>query len=258
MAILNVMAAFVLSAAVSAAERIEAERQGKIVVSSSFLEAAQETESAPDAADTADQSLDSSYYRSEARQIADEHGGDKPAIEQKLRDAMRNHGTRDFVTKDEVSPGLTGLPQAGRLTAMLGFLALAWWGAMLVFQGEGLELDLQRRRHPMWEWLFSHPVKPEAVFLAETLSPIAANPIYWGAPLFPAVLYGMIYGPGLGILAFFLIGIPITVAAACLGKALEIGVTLRFPPRTRGAVIGLMSWTGYTSMMLFFVGVALI
>jgi hypothetical protein len=39
-----------------------------------------------------------------------------------------------------------------------GSLVLLWWLAMLVCQGEGLELDLQRRRYPMWEWLFSHPL----------------------------------------------------------------------------------------------------
>lgn len=72
---------------------------------------------------------------------------------------------------------------------MLGSLALLWWGIMLVFQGEGLELDLQRRRHPMWEWLFFHPVPPGAVYLVEMLSPIAADPVYWGAPLFVGVLY---------------------------------------------------------------------
>jgi membrane protease YdiL (CAAX protease family) len=49
-------------------------------------------------------------------------------------------------------------------------------------------------------------------------------------------------------------GLPITIAAACMGKALEIGVILRFPPRSRGAIIGIMSWLGYASMMLFFVG----
>jgi len=43
---------------------------------------------------------------------------------------------------------------------------------------------MQRRRHPMWEWLFSHPVPVGAVFLAEMLAPLAANPVYWTAPLF--------------------------------------------------------------------------
>ena len=137
---------------------------------------------------------------------------------------------------------------------MLGSLALFWWAVMLVFQGEGLELDLQRRRHPMWEWLFSHPAPPGAIFLAEMLSPLAANPIYWSAPLFVGLLYGFVYDPGLAMLAAVVIGIPVTVAAACMGKALEIGVILRFPPRSRGAMIGLMGWLGYASMMLLIVG----
>lgn len=137
---------------------------------------------------------------------------------------------------------------------MLGSLGLLWWAVMLVFQGEGLELDLQRRRHPMWEWLFSHPLSSGAIFLSEMLSPIAANPIYWGGPLSVGFLYGMAFGLEVGVLAVFLIGIPLTVAAACLGKALEIGAMLRFSPRTWGAMIGLMSWLGYASMVLVFVG----
>jgi membrane protease YdiL (CAAX protease family) len=141
---------------------------------------------------------------------------------------------------------------------MLGSVALIWWGVMLAFQGEGLELDLQRRRHPMWEWLFSHPVSTGAIFLSEMLSPIAANPIYWGAPLFVGFLYGYIYGPELGFLAALLIGIPVTIGLACIGKALEIGVVLRFSPRSRGAMIGLMGWMGYASMMLLLLGIVII
>jgi len=80
----------------------------------------------------------------------------------------------------------------------------------------------------MWEWLFTHPVPPGAVFLADMLSPIAANPMYWSAPLFVGVAYGLVYGPVLGAVAAVAVGIPITIAAACLGKALEIGVILRF------------------------------
>jgi membrane protease YdiL (CAAX protease family) len=137
---------------------------------------------------------------------------------------------------------------------MLGSVFLMWWGAMPIFQGEGLELDIQRRRHPMWEWLFSHPVRADPVFLAEMLSPIAANPIFFSAPLFSGFLYGFVYGPDAGFLAEIVIGVPLTIAAACLGKALEIGVVLRFSPRTRGAITGLMGWVGYASMMLMFIG----
>lgn len=125
---------------------------------------------------------------------------------------------------------------------------------MLALQGEGLELDLQRRRHPMWEWLFSHPMPPGAIFLAEMLAPLASNPVYWTAPLFVGILYGFVHGWSLGILAAFCMGIPLAVAGGCVGKALEIAVVLRFPPRSRGAMIGLMSWLGYASFFLFFLG----
>src|SRR5207244_13390637 len=125
------------------------------------------------------------------------------------------------------APGLSTLAQSGRLTAMIGSLVLLWWGIMLVCQGEGLELDLQRRRHPMWEWLFSHPVRAGPVFLAEMLSPIAANPIYCGGPYFVGFVYGFVYGPALGLIAAPLIGLPLIVAAASLAKALDIVITLR-------------------------------
>src|SRR4029434_679313 len=48
--------------------------------------------------------------------------------------------------------------------ATYGVLALGifTWIFMLVCQGEGLELDIQRRRHPVWEWLLSHPIRPAA------------------------------------------------------------------------------------------------
>lgn len=255
MIVLNGMAALVLFRAVSAGQQAKFERDGKIVVSQWFLDcvnaALNETEGYRG---TQDEALKSAYSI-EARELSQRYGGDRAAIESRLRNAVHEHGAGDFITKKRTLPVVDELSEGGRFPAMLGSIVLLWWGAMLVFQGEGLELDLQRRRHPMWEWLFSHPVKPGPVFLAEMLSPIAANPIYWGAPLFVGLAYGFVYGPGLGFVAAALVGVPITVAAACLGKALEIGVTLRFPPRSRGAMIGLMSWMGYASMMLFFVGI---
>jgi membrane protease YdiL (CAAX protease family) len=241
--------------AVVPADRAAAEQQGKIVVSREFLTALAWAEAYWYA--RANQEIDR-QYSSEAKRIADRYGGTEAAIEQRLRESLRTHGTRDFVTKGEASPGLVALPKIGRFPAMLGSVVLIWWAVMLIFQGEGLELDLQRRRHPMWEWLFTHPVPSGAIFLAEMLSPLAANPIYWGAPLFVGVLYGFIYGAELGILAALLVGIPITIAAACVGKALEIGVILRFSPRTRGAMIGLMGWMGYASMMLLFLSIFVI
>jgi len=102
----------------------------------------------------------------------------------------------------------------------------------------------------MWEWLFSHPAPPGAIFLAEMLSPIAANPIYLTGPFFCWILYGSIYGAASGMAAAVLVGAPISVATACVGKAFEIGIMLRFSLRSRGAIIGLKSWVGYASMVL--------
>ena len=51
---------------------------------------------------------------------------------------------------------------------------------------------------------------------------------------------------------------PLAVAASCVGKALEIAVILRTGPRTRGALIGLMGWFGYASMVFFVGGLTII
>ena len=256
MAGLHVAAAFVVYTAVTASERIAAERGGKIVVDNWFSEAVLSTlEWNARGEHKWDAALDRDYGI-EARILSREHGGEEAAMEQRLRRAVQAHGTGDFLSERQAVAGFTALPQAGPLAGLLGSIVLFWWIVMLVFQGEGLDLDLQRRRHPMWEWLFSHPVPMGAVFLAEMLSPIAANPVYLSAPLFPGFLYGFIYGPGLGCLAGFLVGVPLMLAAASLGKALEIGVILRFAPRTRGAMVGIMSWIGYASLMLFFISIA--
>ena len=251
MVILNVAAAFVLRISITSAQRVEAKQHGKIVVSRTFL----------DSMGWYARSRNQSNYdpfSSEARDIAREYGGSPKVIEQHLRDAEGSRGRRAFVVSDDAAPGFSALATSGPFPSMIGSLVLFWWLLMLVFQGEGLELDLQRRRHPMWEWLFSHPAPPGAIFLAEMLSPIAANPIYWGAPLFVVMIYSFAYNAPLGLLAGVLVGIPITVAAACLGKACEIAVTLRFAPRSRGATIGLMSWIGYASLMLFLLGIFLV
>jgi len=108
---------------------------------------------------------------------------------------------------------------------------------MLIFQSEGLELDPQRRRHPMWEWLFSHPVPAGAIFMAEMLSlRLPPIPIYYSAPLFPGILYGAVFGWRLGILATFSRRGADRAGGRMLGKrAIEIGVIFAiFPPRSSG------------------------
>ena len=264
MVVLNVDADFVLLAAITSAQRVEvrqrvetaqrvevgrrdesrprveAEQPGKILVSRRFLHTIKELEKY--GGQNFDNGSPGDYgpYSTEARRIAEQNGGSQEAIEAHLRDAERLRGSEAFIASDEGAdddatsenalPGLSALATSGPFAPMIGSLVLLWWLAMLIFQGEGLELDLQRRRHPMWEWLFTHPAPPGAIFLAEMLSPIAANPIYWGAPLFVATIYTFVYNGAIGLLAGVLIGIPITIAAACLGKACEIAVTLRLCP----------------------------
>jgi membrane protease YdiL (CAAX protease family) len=248
MALLNGGAGAVLLMAVDAGERLNTELQGKIVVDGWFYQSVLNADR---------QHTDVSRpgvlrYGREAANIARREGGSAASIEQRLRNDVASRGAADLVPTNRAELGMEGIGRTGRLPDVCGSLILLWWGIMLVFQGEGLELDIQRQRHPLWEWIFSHPVSVGAVFLGEILAPIAANPVYWTGPLFAGVVYGSVYGVRPGVLAIFLVGIPITVAAACLGKGIEVAVILRFSPRTRGAVIGLMSWIGYSTMMLFF------
>jgi membrane protease YdiL (CAAX protease family) len=250
LALVHVAAAFMVAGAVSAGQRVAAEQQGWIVADPWFIAAAAHPETLHHRRGPFDavRAMDHAYAR-EAAAIAQRDGGDPRTIEQRLRQTVAENGSSRLMPRGTLAWDLSALPRAGNLAAMLGSLALLIWFAMMICQGEGLELDIQRRRHPMWEFLFSHPVPPGAVFLAEMLSPLAANPIYFSAPLFPGLLYGFAYGLPAGLLAGVIVGIPVTVAAACLGKSLEVAVTLRVAPRSRGAMIGIMGWLGYVTMI---------
>jgi membrane protease YdiL (CAAX protease family) len=173
---------------------------------------------------------------------------------------------RAQITRQYFEKGMAGFVRAdtsittqllrSRYTSMavvpvFGLLLLCWLG-MLISQGEGLELDVQRRRHPMWEWLLSHPIVPAHAFYAELLTPLMTNPIYFMAPLFLWVLFGSIFNVGLGLVAALLVGLPIAVVASSANKAIETAALLRLSVRTRGAVLGMISWFGYVAMLLPF------
>lgn len=250
-ALLNGLTATVLHSAVMEAQSIEAERQGKIVMRTVFFaESLTGFRNATGDEDkqAAEERLEASITF-EAEMRVEELGGSKEEHRQFLRDAVQTRSVSDFIPQESTQPGINHLTSTGPLPLLVATLVLLGWLLMLIFQGEGLELDIQRRRNPMWEWLLSHPVRPAAVFLAEMLTPIAANPVYATGPLFFGILYSSICGPELGVAAAVLVGVPVVVGAASLGKALEIGIMLRFPPRTRGALIGLMSWFGYALMI---------
>lgn len=267
--LIHVLAAVMLNMGVDAAQRYEAERDGKIVVSDRLekhlqgLEYDRENFRAGYGLRTEQERLTSEreasadsrrIVSSEAKRISEKYGGKKEDIEKQLWAEIISNGGARLVSEDRVETGVKGLAGSRGMPQMIGSLVLLLWLIMMVCQGEGMELDLQRRRHPMWEWLLSHPVPPGAVFLAEMLTPISANSVYWCGPVFVGVLFGMVYGFKLGVFAALLAGVPVTVGAACLGKALEIGVMIRFSPRSRGGILGLMSWLGYALLMLSFAG----
>lgn len=246
----NLIAALLITGLVTDGERLDAERHGRIVVGSAFATQAMSlTRVAGDPAAAA--RLMRPDIAREADALARSAGSDRDATARRLTAMVRQGHAADLVGADRATPGLTALGLRG-LPAMLGSLALAGWLLMLIVQGEGPEYDAGRRRHPMWEWLFSHPVPPRAVFLAEMLSPIAANPVYWAAPLVPSVLYGTIYGIPQGLAAAILVGVPVPVAAACLGKGIEIAAMLRLRTALRGTVLGLLGWLGTISVSLIF------
>ncbi len=249
----SVVSGLLVQDAVKAGQRIDAERVGQIVVGQDFVQRVRQARGG--ASDQASPETDPSacfICTWEGGRLARERGGDANEIAGRLHNAVRAGRTDRFVAEEDAAPGLARL-QANGAGALLGLIALAWWAVMLVMQGEGLELDTQRRRHPMWEWVLSHPVQPAALFCAEMLAPLAANPTFWGAPLMPGILFGFVYGPAFGVLATFVVGIPVAVAAACLAKALEIAAMLRLRPRSRGAVFGLMGWLGTTAASLTFI-----
>lgn len=247
-----------LVATVDATREIETQRQGKFAVDSWFIEDVRNTAELPLPARRAALEAIGDRIGDQAKQIAKGEGEDPKTVEKALRAPILSSGSRNLVPRDELERGLAGLIAAGPAVPVAGSLVLLWWFAMLVFQGEGLEFDLQRRRHPMWEWLFSHPVGAGAVFLAEMLSPLAANPVYWTAPLFVGFVYGAAVAPLTGVAAALLIGIPIAVAAGCVGKSLEIAAMLRLAPRSRGAVIGIMNWFGFAAMSAMLFGMAVL
>lgn len=247
-AVLNVGAAVELAQSVVTAERVQAEAKGRLVVEEWFAGRIEidEANAARFPARRDQVTIDEKRAIAiEAARLVHDYGGDQVTIATRLGATLRED-PKAFLSSQSL------WWQPGAVPDIVALMFVLWWGLMLVCQGEGPELDVQRTRHPMWEWLFSHPVPSGAIFLAEMIAPVAANPLYLTAPLFPGVLFGSVYGwPG-GIAGAVLVGIPLALALACVGKAIEIRVLLRLSPRARGAVLGLMSWFGFTSMLAFF------
>ncbi len=253
-AFIHAVFAYGLGQAALTAARLDAESNGKRVVghyASKALADALENESrTPQTAQNRQWLNDA--LRMDAQDYRHRFGGTTAEREKVLQTHLQLHGPSGFVRESDLVKNLTrhGGQAIVPLAGLVALLMLVWWFTMVTFQGEGLELDVQRRRHPMWEWLLSHPVKPGAVFFAEMLAPLAANPNIITAPVFWIVLLLMAgHGAAGGIIGGILIGVPLAAAAACASKAVEITAMLRMSPRNRGALLGLMSWLGYAAFV---------
>ena len=168
-------------------------------------------------------------------------------VHEEWREQWERHGRAGFRTRKDVQREWAESGRMPLLPVAIGVLLAGLWFLMLAFQGEGLELDFQRRRHPMWEWLLSHPVQPGAVFAAEMLAPLAANPFLASGPVFWIVCFANQYGME-SIPAGLVAGVLASLAGCCFSKAIEMAALVRLSPRTRGAFLGILSWLGYASL----------
>jgi membrane protease YdiL (CAAX protease family) len=243
------LVAYLLVQGVDVAQRVWAESAGKMVVSERCLESLERDGlGAPQACTALDadgnrEQAPCSNFLGEGRAVG---VLDEPrAYDARLLRHYRQHGPGSLVPHRSLRDLVVSAAPLDPLTALLASLLLVAWFIMLAFLGEGVELDLQRRRHPMWEWLLGHPVDPRAVFLGEMLSSVAANPFFWMAPVFWIGLFWAAYDFfATALLAGLATGIPLAIAAGCTSKALEVSVMLRLAPRSRGAVLGIFSWAG--------------
>ena len=234
------------------AVRVDTERGGKIAVSPSVYKDLQ-TVVAPKGTKESDWARDHYLELAADRTFNEKYGYRKKADPGYIAHFARQFDTLGMAGFVEVdSRGFEGRNVQTWPRLALGVVAFGVliWLAMLTCQGEGVDFDVQRRRHPVWEWLLSHPVRPAAILIAETLSPFVANPMYYTAPVFWYFLLSGSLGAGQAMLGAVLVGWPVAVAASSLNKSLEAAAMLRLGVRNRGAMLGIMSWIGFAGMFL--------
>lgn len=176
-------------------------------------------------------------------------GGESSDHEADLLKHLRERGSHGVIVADNSNSlhDPVDLPPAYWLNAML---LISFWFFALMFQGEGLDLDIQKRRHPHWEWLLSHPVKPVAAFSAEFMAPMLTNPLYLTAPVFWFTIFRSFWPAVIAVVLSLVAGIASAVAASCLNKSIEVAAMLRLPVQKRGYFLGLISIAGYVFLLL--------
>ncbi|MBN1905888.1 MAG: CPBP family intramembrane metalloprotease [Deltaproteobacteria bacterium] len=142
-------AVFSTNMAVKSAQCVETESYGKIVVSGTFLKRLKALEMGHlNGPVPLDLFVEKGLYKSEAKKISERSGDPEDEIEQRLRNEIKSNGSSNFISWNEAAPGLKEISIAP-LPRMIGSVMLFIWVLMLVFQGEGLELDTLRRKHPI-------------------------------------------------------------------------------------------------------------
>ena len=182
-------------------------------------------------------------FEREASDRQHDRGGNREQWHRQFVEQYERRGVEGFTSESKVDGGLNDL------TSRVLTLALMIWWLSLVFQGEGMNLDSTRRRHPMWEWYLNMPVPQTVVFVAEALAPAIGNPFVLTGPVMIAVLVGWLHGSFLVGIAGFLIGVPFLIAATLWAKALEVLIMLRSPVRNRGGWFAVLAALGYVLLI---------
>jgi hypothetical protein len=241
---IQVMFAAGLYNSLEVATRLEMAGHGQMVVSDHFFE---------DAFGDKGKKVDREKAVSDEAGRQKEHiGGTHEENAAMLKQQLDRSGRAGFANETELDNNLRHLELAGPLFLAVGTLVLLWWFVVMVCQGEGgMAMDLQARRHPMLEWLLSHPISPAAAFTGEMLAPLAANPFsVAAAPIIFIVILAPFYSFPLALCGGLLIGWPMALAASFAGKAIEINALLRFAPRSRGVVLALKAWLGFAPIVM--------
>ena len=192
-------------------------------------------------ADNVDRNVDAALHR-EAHERHHDRGGDE--------DAWYHGLTRQYAERHIggfVADAATKTPNS-LIFRVLAALLVIWW-LSLVLQGEGMNFDSMRRRHPMWEWYLGFPIPQTAVFVAEALAPAVSNPFLLMSPVMIAVLVGVVSKSILVGLFALPIGIPLLLAATLWAKALEVLIMLRSSMRNRSAWFFLLATAGYIALI---------
>ncbi len=232
--------------------RVDAERDGKIAVRSSDYKRL-ETEASKMHVKDSEWAREHNVTFAAERAFGEKYGFQKKPDPEYVARFLRQFNTLGMAGFVDIDAGTIkgrNVQTWPRIALGVAAFGVLFWLAMLTCQGEGVDFDVQRRRHPVWEWLLSHPVRPAAILIAETLSPFIANPMYYTAPVFWYFLLSGSLGAGQAILAAVVIGWPVAIAASSLNKSLEAAAMLRLGVRNRGAVLGIMSWIGFAGMFL--------